>query len=80
MALHPSMWLPGNFFFSPLLRTSAMSDSRTPFRTKRQRRETSGGMSGGLELTGAQTQSDITAWKQKRSDPERVRKGRHSPG
>lgn len=41
VALHPYMWLPGNFFFS-LLRTSAMSDRRTPFRTKRQRRETSG--------------------------------------
>lgn len=33
--VHPSMLLPGNFF----LHMSAMSDSRTPFRTKRQRRE-----------------------------------------
>lgn len=37
-------------------------------------------MSVGLELTGAQTHSNIMARKKKRSDPERVRKKRYSQG
>lgn len=65
--VHPSMLLPGNFF----LHMSAMSDSRTPFRTKRQRREgaeRSGGVSGGLNHAGTPRQSIIAAHVEEKSE------------
>lgn len=82
VALHPSMLLPGNFFFpvssihQPWVTAEHPSEQRG---RGRRRAGKSGGMSGGSELTGTQTQSNITACEEKKtSKPEHGRKERYS--